>query len=227
MSFSLDEIGSNRLPKVWRGYARAAVDEVVARLSAAVEELQDRVVRLEAERGEEHGRFERELEASSAARVELERRLQQATAEREQLARAVEEATREREDVVAAIEEVKSEREARVSYTERLEQELGRYRELEQSLTGAIVAAERSGNDVRAHADREAALIVEKARADARKIVFEASSRRERLVTDVQRIRSMLAAAQAVLDEQFDATGTEMPSHRTFDVDETSFDSRG
>ena len=227
MSFNVDEIHLDRFPKAWRGYARAAVDEVVARLSDAVEELQDRVVRLEAERGDEHGRFEHELEASSAARAELERRMQQATAEREQLASAVEEATREREDVVAAIEEVKSEREARAAYTERLEQELGRYRELEQSLTGAIVAAERSGNDTRAHADREAALIVEQARADARRIVFETSSKRERLVADIQRIRAMLAAAQAALDEQPYATGAETPSHRPVDVDETSLESQG
>lgn len=197
---NIDEIRSVQLPKAWRGYARTAVDELVARLTDALEQLEDRIGRLEAEN-----------EAGSAVRTEVEQRLQQTSAARDELARTVEAVTQEREDFVAAIEEIKTEREARAAYTERLEQELGRYRELEQSLTGAIVAAERSGNDARAHADREALLVLEQARADARKIVYQASSERERLLADLQRIRSMLASAQAALSETAFENSTEVP----------------
>lgn len=186
---NIDEVRSLQLPKAWRGYARTAVDELVAQLTDALEQL----------------------EAASAVRTELEQRLQQTTADRDELARTVEAVTQEREDFVAAVEEIKTEREARAAYTERLEQELGRYRELEQSLTGAIVAAERSGNDARAHADREALLVLEQARADARKILYQASSERERLLADLQRIRSMLASAQAALDEPVFDNSTEVP----------------
>lgn len=226
MSFDVNEIRSIRFPGAVRGYSRDAVDEAITRLTAAVEQLQDSFARLEEQRSSERASFERELEARGAAHAELEQRLRQTTAEREQLARAIGDATRERDEFVATIEQVKHEREARASYTERLEQELARYRELEQSLTGAIVAAERSGNDVRAHADREAALIVEQARSDARKILFEASSKRERLLADVQRIRVMLAAAQEALVEQFDAIGTDVPDDGSING-ETAVDPRG
>ncbi|HVH50949.1 MAG TPA: DivIVA domain-containing protein [Gaiellaceae bacterium] len=196
----IDAIRSAPLPKAWRGYARTAVDELVARLTDALEQLEERVRHLGAE-----------IEAASAVRTELEQELQQTNAARDELARTVETVTQEREDFVAAIEEIKTEREARAAYTARLEQELGRYRELEQSLTGAIVSAERSGNDARAHADREALLVLEQARADARKIVYQASSERERLLADLQRIRSMLASAQAALAEPAFESSTEVP----------------
>jgi len=223
---NVDEIRSIQLPAAWRGYARAAVDEIVARVADTVEQLQHGVARLEAELADERGRFERELEVGSAARAELERRLQQALAERDQLARAVEEATRERENFVAAIGEVTAEREARAAYTEQLEQELGRYRELEQSLTGAIVAAERSGNDIRAQVDREATLIVEQARADAREIVFDASAERERLLADIHRIRSLLASALGALDERAHTNNTGTQGQRTAGDNEASYDSQ-
>lgn len=170
-----------------RGYQRAAVHEAVGALSDVVDRLRARVAELEAERDELGRRLADELASADARQTELERNLRGAETERAEL--------------IAGVDEIKAEREARATYIAGLEQELARFRELEQSLTGAVVAADRAGNEARAHAEREATLLLEQARADARQIVFEANAERERLLADVHRIRSMLASAQAALNE--------------------------
>lgn len=181
------DIGPTRFPRAVRGYSRAAVDEAVAALVDVADGLRSRVAQLEADRNALERRLADDQASAEAHRTELERNLKSAEAERDEL--------------IAAFDEIKAERDARTTYITGLEQEIARFRELEQSLTGAVVAADRAGNEARMHAEREVALMLEQARADARQILFDASAERERLLADVQRIRAMLASAQSALHD--------------------------
>ena len=84
---------------------------------------------------------------------------------------------------------------------EHLEEELQRHRELESLLRKTLVSAEAAAEEQREHARREAELIVSEAHAEARRITFAASAERERLLTDVRRIREVLRAALATVEE--------------------------
>ncbi|HKI93538.1 MAG TPA: DivIVA domain-containing protein [Gaiellaceae bacterium] len=192
-----DEIRAAELPRALRGYDRAAVDELVARMA-------ETLTRLEAEAGrerDERQQLERRVAEAEAARSALETRLRDTLGEREQLDEAIARVSSERDEVARVIEEVKSEREERIAYTDRLERELTRFRELERSLTQTVVVAEHAGNELRAHAEKEATLLLEQARNEARTIILDASAERERVLADLRAIRAMLQAAQATLDE--------------------------
>jgi len=187
-----DELRGVVLPRAWRGYDREAVDLFIARSAEMLVAHEDQVDRLASELASV-----RETYA-----VERDAWLAKSAAEREELARFVADATREREEVSAVFEQVKAEREERIAYTERLEQEIAGFRELETSLKHAVVAAERIGSDLRALSEREAAVLLEEARSEARRLLADASTERDQLVADVRRIRDMLQAAQSSLDER-------------------------
>ena len=76
---------------------------------------------------------------------------------------------------------------------DRLESELARHRELETLLRNALVSAERSADELRAQARREAGLIVEEARVRAREIVGAAEAERERVRAEIRRLRGLEA----------------------------------
>lgn len=184
----------------FRGYSRKEVDAVLAQVAGGFEQL------VETHKGSiaEHLALEEELrerlDRHEAAREDLEQRVRDAGAAATQAASAVREATQERERLVGELEQVKSERDELVAYVQRMEHELVHFREIEASLTHALVAAERSGSDLRQQALREADAIVHDARNEARKLIRQAGDRRERLLGDVQRIRSMLRGAIDALD---------------------------
>ncbi len=196
-----DELRALLLPRALRGYARDSVDQLVVRAAEMLDELEDRARRLEAEHADELERSGRKLETLATEHRKLESQLERTAQEREQLARAVKDATREREQIAGAIEEIKQEREERIAYTERLERELTRHRELESSLKHTVVAAERVGSNLRALTEREAELVLEQARTEARRLLMEVTAKRDLLVADGRRIRAMLQVTQASLDE--------------------------
>jgi cell division initiation protein len=103
------------------------------------------------------------------------------------------------EDVIVSFEQVWRERADLSDHVEQLESDLVRYRELEALLRATLVSAERTAAELKAQATREADLIVEEARAEARAIVRQAAADNERLEADSARIRALLRAALATV----------------------------
>jgi cell division septum initiation protein DivIVA len=64
------------------------------------------------------------------------------------------------------------------------------------------VSAERAAVTLKEQAGREADLIVEEARSEARAITRTARADHDRLLTEVRRMRSLLHSALALVDEQ-------------------------
>jgi cell division initiation protein len=103
------------------------------------------------------------------------------------------------EEVVESFEEVWRQRADLSDQVEQLESDLVRYRELESLLRATLVSAERTAAELKAQATREADLIVEEARAEARAIVRRSAADNERLEADSARVRALLRAALATV----------------------------
>ena len=95
------------------------------------------------------------------------------------------------EEVVASFEHVWRERADLYDRLERLEVELARSRELEELLRNTLVSAERAGEEMRAQSRKEAELVVEEARGRAREIMHAAQDERERVETEIRRLKAM------------------------------------
>src|SRR5438477_1579748 len=99
----------------------------------------------------------------------------------------------------------------RADYDDRIEQlqtELKRDRELESLLRSTLTTAEHAAHELKDHARREAALVLEEAHDEARKITRDALAERERLGAEIHRIKALLGAAlDAVDDADRDAEG--------------------
>ncbi len=74
---------------------------------------------------------------------------------------------------------------------ERLESELARFRELEVLLRNTLVSAERSADELRAQAHREADVILDEARVKARELGGSAENERERVRSDIRRLKAI------------------------------------
>jgi cell division initiation protein len=105
------------------------------------------------------------------------------------------------DEIVASFEDVWRERADLADKVEQLEADLVRYRELEALLRTTLVSAEKSAVSLREQAGREADLIVEEARSEARAITRAARADHDRLLTEVRRMRSLLHSALALVDE--------------------------
>jgi cell division initiation protein len=99
--------------------------------------------------------------------------------------------------IVESFEDVWRERADLRDEIERLENELARFRELEVLLRNTLVSAERSADDLRAQAHREAAVILDEARIKAREIGDGAESERERVRADIRRLKNVEAQMRA------------------------------
>jgi cell division initiation protein len=80
---------------------------------------------------------------------------------------------------------------------ERLEGELARFRELEVLLRNTLVSAERSADELRAQAHREADVILDEARVKAREVGGGAENERERVRADIRRLRTIESQTRA------------------------------
>jgi cell division initiation protein len=80
---------------------------------------------------------------------------------------------------------------------ERLEGELARFRELEVLLRNTLVSAERSADDLRAQAHREADVILDEARIKALELGGGAETERERVRADIRRLKTIEAQMRA------------------------------
>ena len=108
------------------------------------------------------------------------------------------------EEVASSFEEVWRDRADLADKVEQLESDLERFRELEALLRSTLVSAERTAAELKTQAMREADLIVEEARAEARSIVRQAAADNERLEADSARIRALLGAALATVEASTD-----------------------
>ncbi|MDQ3865956.1 MAG: DivIVA domain-containing protein [Actinomycetota bacterium] len=100
-------------------------------------------------------------------------------------------------DVVASYEDVWRDRADLRDELERLEAEVARYKELDVLLRNSLVSAERAADELRAQAGKEAGTIVQEARLRARDIVAAAEAERERVRTDVRRLKALEADVRA------------------------------
>jgi cell division initiation protein len=112
------------------------------------------------------------------------------------------------EEVVESFETVWRERADYADRIEQLEADLKRHRELETLLRSTLTTAEQAAHELKDHARREAALVLEEAHAEARRITRDALAERERLGAETHRIKALLGAAlDAVDDADGDAEG--------------------
>jgi cell division initiation protein len=105
------------------------------------------------------------------------------------------------DQIVLSFEDVWRERADLADKLEQLEEDLVRYRELEALLRTTLVSAEKASATLKEQARKEADLIVHDAQSEARTITRSARSEHERLQADVRRMRSLLRAALAAVDE--------------------------
>jgi cell division initiation protein len=106
------------------------------------------------------------------------------------------------EEIVESFEEVWRERADLEDKLERLESDISRYRDLETLLRKTLVSAERSAQELKDQARREADVYLTEAHAEARLIKQRALAEREHLRGEASRIRSLLRSALAMVDEQ-------------------------
>jgi len=106
------------------------------------------------------------------------------------------------DEIVASFEDVWRERADLADKVEQLEADLVRYRELEALLRTTLVSAEKSAVSLREQAGREADLIVEEARSEARAITRAARADHDRLLTEVRRMRTLLHSVLSLVDEE-------------------------
>jgi cell division initiation protein len=105
------------------------------------------------------------------------------------------------DEVAESFEDVWRERADFADRIEHLENELQRHRELEALLRQTLVSAEAAAQEQRDAARRDADRIVAEAHAEARRVTFGAMAERERLETDIRRLRELLRSALATVDE--------------------------
>jgi len=106
------------------------------------------------------------------------------------------------EEIVESFEEVWRERAELEDKLERVESDIARYRDLETLLRKTLVSAERSAQELKDQARREADVILTESHAEARLIKQRALAEREHLRGEASRIRSLLRSALAMVDEQ-------------------------
>jgi cell division initiation protein len=95
------------------------------------------------------------------------------------------------ERIIESYESVWRERADLTEELERMEGEIARFRELEVLLRNTLVSAERSADDIRGQARREADLVLEEARAKARETTVAAETERERAKAEIRRLKSL------------------------------------
>jgi cell division initiation protein len=118
------------------------------------------------------------------------------------------------DDVITSFEDVWRERADLKDKVEHLEQDLVRHRELETLLRTTLVSAERASQELKEQAKRESELVLTEAHAEARRITRNAATELEQLRRDARRIRALLEAALAVMDDDDGAAAHEAPEVR-------------
>lgn len=107
-------------------------------------------------------------------------------------------------EIADSFEDVWRERADLADRVEQLDTELERHKELESLLRTTLVSAERASAELKEQARREADQIVSEAHAEARAVTRRASAERERLQGDLRRVKALMRAALATVNESDD-----------------------
>jgi len=118
------------------------------------------------------------------------------------------------EEIAVSFEDVWRERADLADKVEQLESDLGRFRELEALLRTTLISAERASVGLKEQARKEADLIVEEARTEARAITRNARGDHDRLLNEIRRMRSLLRSALALVDEEPPAEAVAAPEEK-------------
>jgi cell division initiation protein len=105
------------------------------------------------------------------------------------------------DEIVQSFEEVWRERGELQDRLEQMESDIARYRDLETLLRKTLVSAERSAQELKDQARREADIHITEAHAEARLIKQQALAEREHLRGEASRIRALLRSALAIVDD--------------------------
>ena len=166
--------GATQFPKIELGR------ELRGYSRQAVDELLGRIATSFEKLAQERAQLLEAFTASGKRREELEAALERRTSELRDLERRLAELAAERDGLAA---------------------EQPRYRDLESTLSQALLTAERTGAQIRSNAQREAQSLLEDAQARARQLIGEAEARREGLLADARAVRGILEASLDVLDD--------------------------
>ena len=93
-------------------------------------------------------------------------------------------------DATSAYEDVWRDRADLEDRVHELEMSLGELRDTESAMRDALVTAQRTADDVRAQANRDAELIVREAEARAREIIHKTYAEREQVRREIERLRA-------------------------------------
>ena len=104
------------------------------------------------------------------------------------------------DEIALSFEDVWRERADLADKVEQLESDLVRYKELEALLRTTLVSAEKAAATMKEQAAKEADLIVEEARTEARSLNRRARADHDRLLGEVRRMRSLLRAALTTIE---------------------------
>lgn len=110
-------------------------------------------------------------------------------------------------EIADSLEDALLERADLAEQVDGLEADAERHRELEALLRSTLVSAERTAQDAKEQANREADLIVQEAHAQGRRDSREAAADRRRLHEDLRKIRAFLRLA---LDTPTTTVSTEL-----------------
>ena len=113
------------------------------------------------------------------------------------------------EDIVESFEQVWRERADLADKIERVEDDLVRYRELETLLRTTLVSAERAAQELKEQARREAHVVLEEAHAESRRLRRDAVADLERMRAEARKIRALMGAALATLEDDDHASSKE------------------
>jgi cell division initiation protein len=105
-------------------------------------------------------------------------------------------------EIANSFEDVWRERADLADKVEQLEADLVRYRELEGLLRTTLVSAEKAAVTLKEQARKEADLIIDEARSEARNLTRLARGDHDRLLAEIRRMRSLLRAVLAVVDDE-------------------------
>ena len=103
-------------------------------------------------------------------------------------------------EIADSFEDVWRDRADLADKIERLEADLGRYKDTESLLRSTLVSAEKTASEQLEQARREAEIIVKEAHGEARQVTRDSLGELERLQAEARRLRSLLHSALMVVE---------------------------
>ena len=103
-------------------------------------------------------------------------------------------------EIADSFEDVWRDRADLADKIEKLEADLGRYKDTESLLRSTLVSAEKTASEQLEQARREAEIIIKEAHGEARQVTRDSLGELERLQAEARRLRSLLHSALMVVE---------------------------